>query len=156
MTGAPPWHPAFVHFPLACWVLATLFDVAALAGLSLPSEWGLPDPGAVSVLLLWLGLATSLPAVGFGLVDFAKLPAAARDSAEMLRHVAWMAAALTLFLVSALLRVADAIPAPYFTAIEVLGTVCLVAGGHFAAVVVFERLPEAAADARSPDRDLST
>src|SRR5690606_20795697 len=111
---SPPWHPAVVHFPLACWVLATLFDVAALGGLSLAPEWNLPDPAAAAVLLLWAGLAASVPAVALGLVDYASLPAAARDSTEMLHHVAWMAAALMLFLVSTLLRVAeDDIPAVY-------------------------------------------
>lgn len=155
---SPPWHPAFVHLPLACWVLATLFDVGALAGLApLAAAWDLPEPGAVASLLLWLGLASSVPAVGIGLVDYSRLPAAARDSAEMLRHVAWMGGAASLFLIAALLRVAEnTLPEAFVTAVEVVGTVCLVAGGHSAAVVVFERLPEATADTRSSDRVRST
>jgi len=144
------WHPAFAHFPLACWILATLFDVAALAGVPpLPAEWGLPELTAISTLLLWLGLAAALPAVGFGLVDYARLPAAARDSPEMLYHVACMGTAAAVFLIAAILRVAENGLGPgWLAALEAVGAVSIVAGGHFAGIVVFERLPEAMAPIR--------
>lgn len=149
------WHPAFAHFPLACWLLATLFDVAAAANVPpFPVEWGVPDATAVSTLLLWLGLAAALPAVGFGLVDYARLPAAARDSPEMQYHVACMGAAAAIFLIAALLRVAENAWGPGgLAALEAAGALCLIAGGHFAGIVVFERLPEAAASTSIPGPD---
>ena len=42
-----PWHPALVHFPIACWVLATLIDVGGHI-VALPSgQVGGPGPGQI-------------------------------------------------------------------------------------------------------------
>lgn|SRR5690606_16887078 len=147
-------HPAVVHFPIACWVLAALLDGAALAGLG--GAVGAADPAAIAAFLVWTGLAFAVGAVVTGLVDYSRLPPAVRDSLTLTRHVGWMAAASTLFFVAALLRPPlGAAPAPLIVSLEVLGTVALVAGGHHAASVVFCLLPSVRASTDAPS-DLVT
>lgn len=145
--SARRWHPAVVHFPLACWVLATLLDIGHL--LALDARVGVLDWSDVANLLLWIGLAFAALAVALGIVDFATLPRSVQDSAELMRHVGWMAAALLLFLGAAVIRVrAGGFAAPhswYVVGLEAAGTTSLVAGGHYASIVVFERLPAAPA-----------
>src|SRR5690606_24664457 len=142
-----------VHFPIACWVLAALLDGAALAGLG--GAVGAP-PAAVATFLIWAGLAFAVAAVATGLIDYARLPPAVRDSMTLTRHVGWMAAASTLFFVAALLRPPlGAARASLIVCLEVLGTLALAAGGHYAAAVVFCLLPSVRAPADAPS-DLVT
>ena len=72
-----------------------------------------------------------------------------QDSKELLAHILCMASALVLFLAAALWRARlEAFVSPdalYVIAVEVAGSALLVAGGHFAAVVVYRRIPEDAA-----------
>lgn len=144
MTGHP-WHPAIVHFPLACWVLATLVDVSARLVL-LPAIPGIAWAG-LSHLLLWAGVLLALPAMLAGFVDYARLPAPVQESRELLLHIALMGTAWAVFLGAAIWRVRagpfDGSASWGILALELAGTAVLVAGGRFAATVVFERLPAA-------------
>jgi uncharacterized membrane protein len=65
MSKSHPLHPALVHFPIACWTLATLGDVASL-------WWG-ARAWWVSGILLMLGSFTALLAMVSGLVEMAKI-----------------------------------------------------------------------------------
>lgn len=140
-----PWHPAIVHFPVACWVLATLIDVAGRL-VSMPPIPGIDWTG-LSHLLLWTGVVLALPAMLAGLIDYSRLPGAVQESADLVWHIALMGTAWALFLWAAIWRVRtgpfDGAAQWSVTIIEVAGSGCLVAGGYFAATVVFERLPEA-------------
>ena len=110
-----------------------------------------PIPGiewaALSHLLLWIGVILALPAMLAGLIDYSRLPAAVQESADLLWHIALMGTAWALFLWAALWRMRtgsfDSAASWSATFIEVAGSGCLIAGGHFAATVVFERLPAA-------------
>lgn len=92
---AHPIHPALVHFPIACWSLATAGDVASL-------PWG-AQMWWLSSVLLGLGLITSLAAMVAGLVDLGKI---AEESPAMpvanwhmrLVVMAWSAYATSLFM----------------------------------------------------------
>jgi uncharacterized membrane protein len=147
MTRHPrhPWHPAFVHFPIACWVLATLVDIGGWF-VALPPIPGIEWAG-VSHLLLWGGVVLALPAIVAGVVDYIRLPEDVQASAELSRHVAAMATAWLLFLAAAIWRVRSAsfemAPSLGVVLLELAGSACLLAGGRFAAAVVFERLPTA-------------
>lgn len=140
---AHPWHPVFVHFPLACWVLATAIDLAGQLFLipQIPgTEWA-----SLSHLLLWGGVALGAPAMIAGLMDYARLPCEVQESAELSWHIVTMATAWVLFLAAAVWRVRAApfasAPSWGMTLLELVGTAGLVVGGRFAAVVVFERMP---------------
>ena len=147
-----PWHPAFVHFPLACWVLAAMLDIATHF-FSIPAVTGIAWP-SLAQALLWGGTILALPAMLAGIIDYSKVPATVQDSAELLWHISLMTTAWMLFLGAAIWRVKSA---PFdsaaswgITIIELAGVACLIVGGRFAATVVFKRLP-AAQDAHRVD-----
>jgi uncharacterized membrane protein len=149
---AHPWHPAIVHFPIACWSLAALIDAAALVG-ALPERaatWvqGL-EPSALSFALLWAGLGLGLFAMIVGFADFLRLPPRLQRSGAVSWHIAAMTSAWALFLAAALLRPEPSTPFPpaplAATLVEIAGFVCLVGGGVLAAAVVFDGWPRPAA-----------
>ena len=115
-----------------------LVQMPAVSGI----EWG-----GLSHLLVWTGVGLALPAMLAGFTDYARLPAAVRESNALLAHIAFMFVAWSLFLLAAIWRIRNG----YFagaaswpvTSIEILASACLVAGGHCAATVVFEKLPAA-------------
>ena len=142
------WHPAIVHFPIACWVLATLIDLSVFFSWAVALEtvtWS-----SVSAVLLWIGVAFAILAILTGLIDFASLPRTVQDSRELTSHILCMAAAFICFLGAALLRTrASSFGTPaawYVVAIESAGSLFLVYGGHLASIVVFERLRTAPLD----------
>jgi uncharacterized membrane protein len=63
---AHPVHPALVHFPVACWSLSTLGDIASLVYQD-QRVW------FVSGVLLVLGLVTALAAMFAGLFELRKI-----------------------------------------------------------------------------------
>ena len=93
-----PLHPALVHFPIACWSLASLADLA--------DQWSTGWPLAQwSFGLLVVGCATGLAAAGAGLLDFAKLPPEHPALADANRHMAMALSAWGLYAFSLLLRI---------------------------------------------------
>ena len=60
-----PLHPALVHFPVACWSLATFADLASLR-LGEPA-WRLAG------MMLAIGTLSALAAMGAGLFEFARI-----------------------------------------------------------------------------------
>jgi uncharacterized membrane protein len=153
------WHPALVHFPIACWVLATLID------LSLFLPWGVELEtvawSGVAAVLLWTGVLFAIPTMLAGFLDFASLPRAVQDSRELTSHILWMGVAFICFLAAAILRArSSSLETPavwYVVAVESVGSILLVYGGHLASIVVFERLRTAPLDseaAQSPPESL--
>jgi uncharacterized membrane protein len=159
---AHPWHPLLVHFPIACWTLAALIDVAALVG-ALPESVAAAVPGvapaALSFALLWLGVLLGAAAMALGIVDLLGLPPELQRSGALNWHVVAMLGAWGLFLAAALLRPKPAPPFPSpalaATLTEVAGFVCLAIGGVLASRVVFAGWPHRVAtggDERSSTR----
>lgn len=88
-----PIHPMLVHVPVACWLLAPLSDVAALAA-------GWPTLWTVSALLTGVGVAWGALAATAGGMDYAKAHAVAPrllNAHVMLMGTAWTLALLGLF-----------------------------------------------------------
>ena len=147
-----PWHPVVVHFPIACWTIAVLIDVAQLGG-ALPERAATlvpgAEPAALSFALLWLGIGFGLLAMILGFVDFLRLPDRLQRSGAVSWHIGAMTGAWALFLAAAMLRPTPAVPvtpAPLLaTLLEIAGFACLVCGGVLAATVVFEDWPRSAA-----------
>ena len=137
-----PWHPALVHFPVACWILATLVDVVAKFRAIPPIDnlqWA-----SMSQLLLWAGVLLAVPTAAAGLRDYLRLPDELQASRELFRHIILMGSAALLFLVAALWRARsgafDSAPTAAMVMLELAGCACLIAGGHYAGVIVFERM----------------
>lgn len=61
-----PLHPAIVHFPVACWSLATCADIASL-WLGQPAWW-------LAGVLLVIGTAAALIAAITGMLELVRVP----------------------------------------------------------------------------------
>ena len=119
-----PLHPALVHFPVACWSLASASDLASL-------HYGQPAWWLAGVLMT-IGLACAIPAM---LAGFFELRRIANDSPAMIdanRHMGMVLAAFSLYACSLLLRV-DAMslhaPGAWAIALGLAGFVCLGVAG---------------------------
>ena len=137
-----PWHPALVHFPIACWILATLVDLVEKFKAIPPIEnlqWA-----GVTQLLLWAGVLLAVPAMIAVLRDYLRLPDELQASRELSRHILLMGTAWLLFLASAVWRTRSgefgSAPSAEMALLELAGCACLIAGGHYAGVIVFERM----------------
>ena len=83
-----PLHPALVHFPIACWSLATAADLASLA-------WGEPAWRFAGVMLL-AGIGFSIPAMLAGFVELAKVTEDNPAIKDVNRHMILVMNALAL------------------------------------------------------------
>lgn len=92
-----PLHPALVHFPIACWSLATLADIAG----HWITRWPLWQWSAG---MLAIGCATGLAAAGAGLLDFMKLAPEHPATADANRHMGAALTAWSLYAFSLVLR----------------------------------------------------
>ena len=132
--GAPrhPLHPALVHFPVACWSLATIADLA--------SPWLGRPAGWLAGVLLAIGTIAALSAMGAGLFEFARIAGDSPALAVARRHMLLAMAAWVFYAASLLLRlegmnlVAPAWPA---LATSVAGFLCLAAAGWLGGKLVY-------------------
>lgn len=128
-----PLHPALVHFPVACWSLATLADVAGLWW----TRWPLWQ---LSAAMLAVGCAVGLLAAAAGLLELLKLspehPAAADANRHMLLALtAWCLYAGSLFLRMKHLQPAE--PGALAIAAGVAGFLALGATGWLGGKLVY-------------------
>lgn len=91
-----PLHPALVHFPVACWSLATFADLAS-------QRFGEHAWGLGGILLL-VGSVMALPAMLAGLYEMTRIPAGSPALRTAYVHMAAMLGAFSLYLSSLLLR----------------------------------------------------
>lgn len=129
-----PLHPVIVHFPLALWSAAAIFEVLALVG----------EDGPWWMLAWWnllLGLIAALPAIASGFWELARLGVRHPALVFAAAHMMAMGMASGLFLVSFLLRGGPAPPGPaqlwVLVALDAAGIVCLAAGGWLGAELVY-------------------
>lgn len=126
-----PLHPALVHFPIACWSLATATDVASLFWGATASQW--------SAGLLTVGSITALVAMTAGMLEMAKVPEGPALN-TLWAHMGLMSTAFIFYLVSLLMRVEDmqALPPDLLHIIlSCLGFVCLAIGGFLGGKLVY-------------------
>ncbi|CAM5197345.1 hypothetical protein CDEF62S_03063 [Castellaniella defragrans] len=97
-----PLHPALVHFPIACWSLATFADFASLRPGQSLWHW--------SAGLLSVGCLIALAAMLAGLLEFSRVPnEALRDT---FLHLSFMLAAFMLYAFRLVLRMDHSRPLP--------------------------------------------
>lgn len=124
MATRHPLHPALVHFPVACWSLATFADLASLH-VGERAWW----PGG---MLLLAGSALALPAMLAGLYEMTRIPARSPAMQTVYLHMGAMLAAFTLYLTSLLLRAEHFQlhqPGNASLALDIAGFLALAAGG---------------------------
>lgn len=91
-----PAHPALVHFPIACWSLATAGDLASLV-------WGEPAWRFAGVLMA-IGTVTALAAMATGFLELLKVDAASPAMRDINRHMLLVMTAWSCYAASLLLR----------------------------------------------------
>ena len=129
-----PLHPALVHFPIACWVLAVPCDIAGW--LHIPQAW------YAAYLLILGGVILALPAMLAGMPDLAKLKNNKTVMAVAYRHIGLIGSAWIFYLVSLMLRVGEgrdpaSAPGVAATACALIGLVVLLAGAWHGAELVY-------------------
>ena len=127
-----PLHPALVHFPIACWSLATAADVASL-------WWGKPAWMLAGVLLA-LGTLIALAAMATGFIELLKVGAEHPATRDLNRHLLLMLTAWCLYATSLFLRLQGTTltqPDTVDLALSVVGFVVLVIGGWFGGKLVY-------------------
>ncbi|KRE87191.1 hypothetical protein ASG75_03335 [Rhodanobacter sp. Soil772] len=127
-----PLHPALVHFPIACWSLATAADLAS-------PVWGEPAWRLAGVLLM-AGVGFSIPAMLAGFLELAKVAEDNPAIKDVNRHMIMVMSALTCYVVSLFLRLhGTELIEPGLLAIglSVLGFLCLGVAGWLGGKLVY-------------------
>lgn len=127
-----PLHPALVHFPIACWSLASAADLASL-------HYGQPAWWLAGALLV-IALVFAIPAMIAGFMELMRLPEDSAAIKDVNRHMIMVMAAFSLYLASLLLRVdAMTLHAPDLLAIALSlgGFVCLGVAGWLGGKLVY-------------------
>jgi uncharacterized membrane protein len=124
-----PLHPALVHFPIACWVLAVPCDLAGWLYIS--QAW------YAAYLLIMGGVILALPAMLAGMPDLAKLKNNKTVMAVAYRHIGLIGSAWILYLVSLMLRSPAASPGVAATGFALAGLIVLLMGAWHGAELVY-------------------
>lgn len=127
-----PLHPALVHFPVACWSLATAADFAS-PWLGRPAWW-------LGGVLLAIGLAVGLAAMAAGLYEYARIAEGSPALADANRHMLAAMAAWMLYAASLWLRLDGiALAAPSWPALaaDAAGFACLGVAGWLGGRLVY-------------------
>ncbi len=131
-----PLHPALVHFPVACWSLATVADCASLYFGQAAWQW--------SAGLLAVGCGMALLAMMAGLYELARVPEG-RPLEHAYWHMGLVFMAFTLYVVRLLLGLdlsqgywQPQAPDVWAIATSVLGFVTLLAGAYVGGRLVYE------------------
>lgn len=132
-----PLHPALVHFPVACWSLATVADLAgAVLG---QSRIGI-DLWAFAGTSMAIGTLAALAAMAAGFAQFLKLDAARAALRDVQWHMLLATLAWSCYATSLWLRLegtALARPGTVAVALGVLGFLALCAAGWFGGRLVY-------------------
>lgn len=127
-----PLHPALVHFPVACWSLATAADLASLA-------WGEPAWRFAGVMLL-AGIGFSIPAMLAGFVELAKVTEDNPAIKDVNRHMILVMNALAFYTASLFLRLQGtrlAEPGVLAIGLSVVGFLSLCVAGWLGGKLVY-------------------
>ena len=127
-----PLHPALVHFPIACWSMATLADVASL-------QFGEPAWRFAGVSMA-IGTLAAIGAMLAGLVEFAKIDSDSPALRDANRHMLLAMAAWCCYAASLALRLdgmALTQPGTLPIGLSALGFVVLAAAGWHGGKLVY-------------------
>ncbi len=127
-----PLHTTLAHFPVACWSLATIADIAS-------SRYG-PPAWHLAGTLLWIGALVAIPTILVGVFELIRIPKEPAPVRAGFMHMGCMFVAFLLYLVSLLLRVRGGhILHPDIAALtfSVIGFVFLLVGGWLGGTLVY-------------------
>ncbi|HSN00761.1 MAG TPA: DUF2231 domain-containing protein [Rudaea sp.] len=127
-----PLHPALVHFPVACWSLATAADLASVL-------FGTPAWHLAGIMLA-IGLVMSIPALLAGMYELTRVAEESPAWRTIYLHMGAMSAALLLYAVSLFARLDRTTllePDSLAIACSVCGFIALALGGWFGGKLVY-------------------
>lgn len=127
-----PLHPALVHFPIACWSLASAADLASLH-IGQAAWW-------LAGVLLAIGLVCAIPAMIAGFMELMRVPEDSGAIKDVNRHMLMVTAAFSLYLASLLLRVDGMTlhaPGLLAMALSLGGFICLGVAGWLGGKLVY-------------------
>lgn len=131
-----PLHPALVHFPVACWSLATAADVA---GLLVTSVLNVPV-AALAVVLIAIGVAAAVVAMLAGFVQYLGIEPGHAAMRAAHAHMTLASVATGCYLASLLLRWRSGeamAPGTLALSLSVLGFVALAMTGWLGGALVY-------------------
>lgn len=127
-----PLHPALVHFPVACWSLATACDLASVLWSGV--HWQLAG------VLMAIGTLVATVAMAVGLIELPDLEPGSAPSRDARRHMLLAACAWSCYAGSLLLRVEGGAlvrPGPLAIALGSLGFMALCGAGWMGGKLVY-------------------
>lgn len=132
MAARHPLHPALVHFPVACWSLATLADITS-PHLGERAGW-------LGGMLALGGCVMALPALAAGLYELTRIPTGSPAMRTVYLHMGAMLTAFVLYLASLLLRARHFQlhhPGNASLVLDIAGFLSLLAGGWLGGRLVY-------------------
>ncbi|MDR7135972.1 putative membrane protein [Lysobacter niastensis] len=127
-----PLHPALVHFPVACWSLATAADFAGFI-------WGEPVWRLAGILMV-TGTVIAVAAIAAGFIEYMKLDENSPALPDVHRHMLLAATAWSCYAASLFLRVQTgslSSPDGFAVALSAAGFVSLGCAGWMGARLVY-------------------
>lgn len=128
-----PLHPAIVHFPIACWTLATFGDVASL-WLGKQAWWW-------SGVSLSIGTVTAILAMITGMIELLRISNQQQALSVAERHMQLIFLAWALYTASLLLRIENftlQAPSTIEIVLSCFGLLTLLIGAWFGAQLVYK------------------
>jgi len=129
-----PLHPALVHFPIACWSLATISDVASL--------WTDPIVAQFANGFHLIGTSTAIAAMLAGLIEISKVnPSDSTQIRAVNLHMVLAITSWCLYALSLFWRVQGLqwhAPGLISIGFSVSGFICLAATGYLGANLVYK------------------
>lgn len=127
-----PIHPMLVHFPIACWSMATIADFASL-------HYGKPAWHLAGTLMI-IGIVMALPAMLAGLIELIQVPDDSAIMRDAYLHMGVMMLAFALYVASLMMRI-DAMhliePGTAAIIVSACGFIILSAGGWLGGRLVY-------------------
>lgn len=127
-----PLHPALVHFPIACWSLATAGDLASL-------YWGEPA-WRFAGMSMAIGVFAAVAAMAAGLFELLKIENGSPAMRDANRHMLLMMAAWSCYAASLFLRLDGIVlagPGALEIGLSASGFVVLCIGGWLGGKLVY-------------------
>lgn len=128
-----PAHPALVHFPIACWILSTVGDIASM--------WLGESMWKLSGTMLAIGTMTAVVAMISGLLELKKINSTDKASRTAEIHMQLILVAWTLYAISLFIRLKGlqlAAPGLAELLLSGVGMAVLVTAGWYGGKLVYQ------------------
>lgn len=128
-----PLHPALVHFPIACWSLATVADLASL-------HWGEPAWRFAGNVMA-IGTLAAIGAMATGFIELLKVDADSPATPDLNRHMLLIVTAWSCYAASLFLRLDGTTltrPETLHLGLSAAGFLVLCAAGWFGGKLVYQ------------------